>query len=109
MQTARILHRLHRRLRRFFAPARRLFRHACYVLIGSRIHWVREEARYLYRASANSIQKMRQLKTADLRKLGTERHRFWTRIISHFGSAVGFMFNIAAPVAAIALLVHTVH
>ena len=109
IQTTRILHRLRRRLRRFFAPARRLFKHACYVLIGSRIHWVCEEARYLYRASLTSLQKMRQLKLADHRMLGTERHRFWTRIFRHFGNAFGFLINIAAPLAAIALLLHTVH
>lgn len=110
MQTVRIGHRIRRRLRHFFAPITLLFFRIAYQVAGRPYHWVREELAFLGRSSRASIERMRELKQLPSGKSRTyklERSRFYKRIFSHVGRVVGVAFNIAAPVAAIVLLVHT--
>ncbi len=108
IQTVRILHRMRRRLSRFFMPASALFFRVCYQLFGRPYHWVREECAYLRRAFGQSAARLRSLRDSEPIHYKGERAWFRKRVLAQAGRILGGVFNVAAPVAAILLLVHTV-
>lgn len=107
IQTVRIIHRLQRRLRRFFTPVRQFFARGWYYLFGRHVQWVRNEAIYLRRASLASVRKLKQLKAGNRPAYGSELRRFLSWIGRHMGRAAGWVVNLAAPVLALILLVNT--
>ena len=108
MQSIRILRRFGRRCGRFFRPVTNLLRRIYRATLGKQVAKVRKEINSVRSGFGMAVRRIQEARSKGWKKaLGAY---FWVlgKGISRHRNVVGLVFNIAAPVAAIALLVHTV-
>ena len=107
IQTVRIARRLRRRCRRFFAPVTSFIARGVDGVIGRRVRAVKREFASIRAGFAHAGERIRAQKEHGFRRQVREFFHCAGRALVRHGGVLGGVVNIAAPVAAIALLVVT--